>query len=167
MVLFLRLSNNNECRSELGSCIGNWSANGQAAHDSSPPYADKFQNLERRERHQPTPKTYALGPIKYLVRHQKVPGLDLFSQTAHSTECHNAPHPQLPQRSNIGSRRHLVRRNFVVQAMSRKNRDVEGRARGPWVRENGDGRRGSTPWRAEHWVREREAGNGTEVGQVR
>ena len=60
-----------------------------------------------------------------------------------------------------------MRRDLVVQAMSRKKSDVEGRARGSRVRENGDGRRRSTPRRAERWVREREAGNGTEVGQVR
>ena len=34
------------------------------------------------------------------------------------------------------------------------------------MRENGDGRRWRTPGRAEHGVREREAGHGVEVRQV-
>ncbi len=50
--------------------------------------------------------------------------------------------------------------------MSREKRDVEGRARGPRVGENGDGRRRCAPRRAERWVREREEGDRVEVRQV-
>jgi hypothetical protein len=128
MVCFLRLNNDKKCKPELGSCLGRMSANGRTAHDA---LVHRLQiYLDSQEKAEPLANTeeWRLTP---LVRSKTWSGTRKPLGLTSSLRLPTAPHPQLSQRSNIRSRRHLVRYELVVQAMSRKKCDDEGRARGP------------------------------------
>ena len=117
-------------------------------------------------------QTHPLRPIHHLIRHHEIPRLDLLPQAAYRAERHHAADAQLPQRGDVRPRRHLVRRQLVVQAVPREECHVQRRARGgrgrpARVREDRDRRGGRAPGREERGVRERETSDGREGGEMR
>ena len=84
------------------------------------------------------------SPIDNLIRHHKIPRLDLLPQTSHRAERNNCAHAYEPQGGNVGAARDLAGMEFVVQAMPREKGYRVRTMRGV---QDCDGRGGITPRR--------------------
>lgn len=95
-------------------------------------------------------RPHALGAIDDLIRHNKVPRLDLLLQTADRGKRNDGPDTQTPQGGDVGAIRHLVRRKLVVETMARDEGDGDGlSAAGGGVVEDADGGGGLAPRRVD------------------
>ena len=64
-----------------------------------------------------------LGAIDDLVRHDKVPGLDVLLQAASRTEGDDAAHSNRAERGNVCPSRNFVRCELVMETMPREECD--------------------------------------------
>lgn len=55
-----------------------------------------------------------LSSVNNLIRHDKIPRLDLLSQTSNSTKGNNSSNPNTSQRGNVRTIGNLMRRNLMV-----------------------------------------------------
>lgn len=91
-------------------------------------------------------RTDTLGPIDYLVRHDKVSRFDVLLQTANGGEGDDRAHADGAQGGDVGPRRDFVRRDLVVKTVTAQesNGDILATGRALMV-EDGDRRRGLAP----------------------
>ena len=76
-------------------------------------------NTPLKERKRP----YPLRAIYNLIRDNEIPGLDLLSKRAYSTECNDAPHANVAQRGDICAIRNFVWGQLVVRSVTREESD--------------------------------------------
>lgn len=91
-------------------------------------------------------RTHAFCSVDDLIRHDKVPRLDMFLQTTNCRERDDGPNTDFAECCDIGSRRNLMRRELMVKAVSAQesHRNILASHRALVV-QNGDGRRGLAP----------------------
>ena len=87
-------------------------------------------------------RTDPLGPVNDLVGYDKVHGLDLLLQGPHCREGDDAADANRPQGGNVGARGHFMRRELVVNAVTREKRHGDA-----IVPRDKNGRRGEAPRR--------------------
>ena len=66
----------------------------------------------------------AAGAVHQLIGHHHRAGAEVGRQAADRARPEDPPHPERPQRPHVGAVRHGVRRELVVDAVPRQERDL-------------------------------------------